>query len=442
MRTSRISKDTAKLIKRAAHSPSPPRRTTRSSLARFALNAASSSTTTVNGAGPQIPDIEDSVSPPARKRRRGSDASFSADVIKAELDDDEEDTKLDARSSTRRTAVAPAARARKPARKVADPTTGESLVSPPSDWEEMYDVVRKMRAPGGVAYGAAVDTMGCERLADPTASPKDQRLHSLIALMLSSQTKDTVTAMVMRRLQTELPACRPGAPVGLNLDNLLAVDANLLNQMIWAVGFHNNKTKYIKKAAEILRDEWNGDIPDTVEGLTSLPGVGPKMAYLCLSVAWNRTEGIGVDVHVHRITNMWGWHKTKSPEETRLALQSWLPRDRWREINGLLVGLGQSVCLPVGRRCGECDLGLQGLCKAAERKKVIEGRRVKAEVFKEEVIKGEDGAEEKTTIKAIKEEETVKIQRQDLPGVGGGSTAVKVEAIVKEEVKVKQEQDD
>ncbi|KAL6873253.1 DNA glycosylase [Trichoderma longibrachiatum] len=449
MRTSRISKDTAKLLKRAAHSPSPPRRTTRSSLARFALNAASSSSAaSVNGSGPQIlPDIEDSVSPPPRKRRRGgSDASFSANLAKADIDDDDdvEDDKLNAmaaapsRSSDTRRA---AARARKPARKAADPTTGESFVSPPSDWEEMYEVVRKMRAPGGVAHGAAVDTMGCERLADPNASPRDQRLHSLIALMLSSQTKDTVTAVVMRRLQTELPACKPGAPAGLNLDNLLAVDANLLNQMIWAVGFHNNKTKYIKKAAEILRDEWNGDIPDTVEGLTSLPGVGPKMAYLCLSVAWNRTEGIGVDVHVHRITNMWGWHKTKNPEETRLALQSWLPRDRWREINGLLVGLGQSVCLPVGRRCGECDLGLRGLCKAAERKKVIEGRRVKTEVIKQEVIKGEDGAEEKTTIRAIKED-TVKVEREDLPGVSGGSAAVKVEAIVKEEVKVKQEQDD
>ncbi|TFB03903.1 Endonuclease III-like protein [Trichoderma ghanense] len=446
MRTSRISKDTAKLLKRAANSPSPPRRTTRSSLARFALNAASSSATRVNGADGRMPDIEDSVSPPPRKRGRGSDASFSAELAKTEFDDDEDD-KLDAttaapsRSSTRRAAAATRARARKPARKVADPTTGESFVSPPSDWEEMYDVVRKMRAPGGVAYGAAVDTMGCERLADPNASPKDQRLHSLIALMLSSQTKDTVTAVVMRRLQTELPACKPGAPVGLNLDNLLAVDANLLNQMIWAVGFHNNKTKYIKKAAEMLRDEWNGDIPDTVEGLTSLPGVGPKMAYLCLSVAWNRTEGIGVDVHVHRITNMWGWNKTKSPEETRLALQSWLPRDRWREINGLLVGLGQSVCLPVGRRCGECDLGLQGLCKAAERKKVIEGRRVKMEAVKEEVVKGENGVEEKTTIKTIKEE-TVKVEQEDLPGGSGGSTAVKVEAIVKEEVKVKQEQDD
>lgn len=157
-----------------------------------------------------------------------------------------------------------------------------------------------------------------------------------------------------------------------------------------------------------------------MEGLTSLPGVGPKMAYLCLSVAWNRTEGIGVDVHVHRITNMWGWNKTKNPEETRLALQSWLPHDRWREINSLLVGLGQAVCLPVGRRCGECDLGLQGLCKAAERKKVLEGRRIKDEAIKEEMVKIE------------------KIEDQ---GAAGGAI-VKVEAIVKEEVKVKLEQED
>ncbi len=130
---------------------------------------------------------------------------------------------------------------------------------------------------------------------------------------------------------------------------------------------------------------WDGDIPDTIEGLTSLPGVGPKMAYLCLSAAWNRTEGIGVDVHVHRITNLWGWNTTKNPEETRAALQSWLPQDRWREINSLLVGLGQAVCLPQGRRCGDCKLGLRGLCRAADRKKVTEGRaRVELEESKTE----------------------------------------------------------
>lgn len=235
MRTSRISKDTAKLVKRSAGSVSPPRRTTRSSLARFAHDAGVKTE--------QMLDIEDSISPPPNKRRRGSDASFSAELAKTEADSDEDD-----KLNTMLTAAAPsksARRVRKPARKISNAETGESTVSPPSDWEEMYNVVRKMRAPGGAAYGAAVDTMGCERLADRNASPKDQRLHSLIALMLSSQTKDTVTAVVMRKLQTELPAYKPGAPVGLNLDNVLAVDPNLLNQMIWAVGFHNNKTKFV-----------------------------------------------------------------------------------------------------------------------------------------------------------------------------------------------------
>lgn len=166
--------------------------------------------------------------------------------------------------------------------------------------------------------------------------------------------------------------------------------------------------RYIKRTAEILRDEWDGDIPDTIEGLTSLPGVGPKMGYLCLSVAWDRTEGIGVDVHVHRITNLWGWNTTKTPEDTRRALESWLPQDRWREINHLLVGLGQAVCLPQGRRCGDCELGLRGLCRAAERKKVLEGRRLKAEKTEEledgTVVKAEEKQEEVTHELAVKEE--------------------------------------
>lgn len=107
----------------------------------------------------------------------------------------------------------------------------------------MYMVVQEMRAPGGAAHGAAVDTMGCERLADVDASPRDQRFHTLIALMLSSQTKDTVNAVAMQRLKTELPPYEKGAPKGLNLENILAVEPQKLNEMIWAVGFHNNKTK-------------------------------------------------------------------------------------------------------------------------------------------------------------------------------------------------------
>jgi endonuclease-3 len=205
---------------------------------------------------------------------------------------------------------------------------------------------------------APVDTMGCESLADRNTTPRDQRFQTLISLMLSSQTKDTVTAVAIKGMQDNMKG-------GLTLESVLAIEPAALNAFISKVGFHNLKTKYIKNTAEILRDKWSSDIPDTIEGLTSLPGVGPKMAYLCLSAAWGRDEGIGVDVHVHRITNLWGWNDTKQPEETRKALQSWLPRDRWHDINNLLVGFGQTICLPVGRKCGECKLADRGLCPSA-----------------------------------------------------------------------------
>lgn len=147
-----------------------------------------------------------------------------------------------------------------------------------------------------------------------------------------------------------------------------------------------------------------------------------KRKIIGLSAAWGKTEGIGVDVHVHRITNLWGWHKTTQPEATRMALQSWLPRDKWREINWLLVGLGQTVCLPVRRKCGDCELGLRGLCKAADRKKVNEGRRireVKVEVGEDVVIK----MEEEVVKQVVKDEvvnESVELHSAPVPEVGGG----------------------
>ncbi|KAI1380790.1 DNA glycosylase [Hypoxylon crocopeplum] len=385
---------------------SPPRRITRSSLARF-RHGDDGSSSKENSTPPPPADIEDAIpnATTTRKRKRTTvletpSIAFSPRrTIKTEVLETKEKIAVTKNQPRRQ---------RKPARKTVDDDTGETKVSAPSDWEEMYDAVKKMRAPGGVAANAAVDTMGCERLAETSASPRDQRFQTLIALMLSSQTKDTTNAVAMKRLQTELPPHAPGASPGLNLENVLAADAELINQLIWAVGFHNNKTKYIKQAAAILRDRHAGDIPDSIEGLTSLPGVGPKMAHLCLSAAWGRTEGIGVDVHVHRITNLWGWHgaaTTKNPEDTRRALQAWLPRDRWREINWLLVGFGQTVCLPVGRRCGDCALGLGGLCRAAERKKVLEGRRVRESARVEMV--GDDGKVVKVKEEVEEDEEMV-----------------------------------
>ncbi|KAL2115846.1 hypothetical protein VTJ04DRAFT_10101 [Mycothermus thermophilus] len=425
----------------------PSRRITRASLARFAHSESAAAEDDDNKSELADAvltlgsDIEDAIT--TRKRKR---ATSTADTVSQPT------PRARARAAARRTAAStststedvvvktevvkteeepttPRRPRKQPLRKTTSPTTGAVRITPPTGWEEMYNTAKEMRLRGAAA-NAAVDTMGCERLAQRDASPRDRRFQTLVALMLSSQTKDTVNAEAMRRLQTELPACAPGKPVGLNLENMLAVDEKVLNELIGKVGFHNNKTKYLKQTAAILARDFNSDIPPTIEGLTSLPGVGPKMAHLCMAAenGWNRVEGIGVDVHVHRITNLWGWNgakPTKNPEETRAALESWLPKDKWKEINWLLVGLGQTVCLPVGRRCGDCELGLKGLCRAADRAKVNEGRRrreqsvlVKGEVKEEvkevkieEAVAGE--VDEKIKPEKEEEEELVKIKKEE-----------------------------
>lgn len=283
---------------------------------------------------------------------------------------------------------------RQPAKRIKGPN-GDVTIEPPPNWERVYNVTAAMRK----RVLAPVDTMGCESLAEETRSPQDQRLQTLIALMLSSQTKDTVTAVAMKNLQENLPG-------GFCLDSLLKVEPNLLNELISKVGFHNNKTKFIKQTAILLRDQFQGDIPDTIEGLVSLPGVGPKMAYLCMSAAWGRDEGIGVDVHVHRITNLWGWHKTSTPEQTRAELEAWLPKEKWHDINHLLVGFGQTYCPPVGRKCVECDLATLKLCPSA-----VAGTPVKRRAKKEVDIKLEDGvSEEVADLKVEQDDVAVKIE--------------------------------
>ncbi|TLD30342.1 hypothetical protein PspLS_02910 [Pyricularia sp. CBS 133598] len=426
MTSRRVSKETSKYFAAAA---TATRRSTRASLARFAYKEDSDSppssvkdettdlilgsdiedaiTTTTNTARPRRAPAQ----APRKRKRETTSPVAKTTTTKPKPDPGEEQ---DAKPR----------RERKPARAKTDPSTGTTTVEPPSDWEEMYGLVKEMRI-SGPAANAAVDTMGCERLASEDASPRDRRFHTLIALMLSSQTKDTVNAVAMARLKKELPPFEEGAPPGLNLENVLAIEPALLNELIWQVGFHNNKTKYIKQAAVILRDKYNSDIPDTIAGLTSLPGVGPKMAHLCMSApnGWNRVEGIGVDVHVHRITNLWGWNKTNNPEATRAALESWLPRDRWREINWLLVGLGQSVCLPVGRRCGDCELGLRGLCRAADRKKVNDGLRRRQDVKEEKEEEEELVVKQEVLLKSEDEENVAPIKVE----------TVKVEHKIKEE---------
>ncbi|KAL4920673.1 endonuclease III [Aspergillus aurantiobrunneus] len=380
MRTSRASKETANVLQ--ALSP-PARRQTRSTarsglLSGFAFNGNTNEAEPIKKeddssslSSVDTVDIEDILEPPAKRRKAKTSTTAKKAASTSSLRTPKEV------QTPNKDDAAPAKARRAPARKIKG-EDGSLTVQPPSNWESIYTTVKKMREDNPTA---PVDTMGCAELYWRASSPRDRRFHILTALMLSSQTKDTVTAVAMQRLHTELgegdvPAVKQesgeeGASTSqslqnstLTLKNVLSVSPERLNSLIGAVGFHNNKTKYIKKTAEILRDQYDSDIPSTPADLMKLPGVGPKMAYLCMSAAWGKHEGIGVDVHVHRITNLWGWHKTKTPEETRMSLESWLPKDKWHEINKLLVGLGQTVCLPVGRRCSDCGLAGTKLCKS------------------------------------------------------------------------------
>ncbi|VDP82831.1 unnamed protein product [Echinostoma caproni] len=212
----------------------------------------------------------------------------------------------------------------------------------PKNWREQLANIDRMRE----ARDAPVDTMGCERLASRIEDPKVFRLQVLLSLMLSSQTKDQVTAAAMARLQA----------AGCTVDQLLAMNTTTLEQLIYPVGFYKQKAVYIQRTCRLLKEKYDYDIPRTVAGLCELPGVGPKMAHLATRVAWNEVTGIAVDTHVHRIVNRLGWTKkpAKTPEETRKALEAWLPKEKWDSINWLLVGFGQQICLPVAPKCDGC----------------------------------------------------------------------------------------
>ncbi|XP_070684651.1 endonuclease III-like protein 1 isoform X2 [Pempheris klunzingeri] len=250
------------------------------------------------------------------------------------------------KTETNATPLSPHSRRRRQLKVEYDEDGGVSPVKTerwdPPDWKKQLGYIREMRS----SRDAPVDNMGAEKCYDTEAPAQVRRFQVLVSLMLSSQTKDQVTAAAMQKLRAH----------GCTVENILTTDDETLGKIIYPVGFWRTKVKYLKLTAAMLQNEFGGDIPDSVEGLVRLPGVGPKMAHLAMDIAWDQVSGIGVDTHVHRISNRLGWLKkpTKNPEETRKALEEWLPRELWSEINWLLVGFGQQVCLPINPLCSVC----------------------------------------------------------------------------------------
>jgi len=218
---------------------------------------------------------------------------------------------------------------------------GKDLKGTRQLFKVIYDKICEMRK----EKNAPVDLIGAFTCPDKDAPEETRNFQLLVALMLSVQTKDEITAEAMTNLKK----------FGLTIEKMNEASEDDIVAQIRKVNFNRTKAKNIKKIAKILIEELDKKIPTTLEKITEFPGVGPKIGVLYINEVLGAHHGIGVDTHVHRIANRLGWVKTKSPEETRLELQSFIDKEYW-DINELLVGFGQQICLPRNPKCEECLL--------------------------------------------------------------------------------------
>jgi endonuclease-3 len=177
------------------------------------------------------------------------------------------------------------------------------------------------------------------------AAGKRDPFKTLVACILSLRTQDKTTGEASERLFAL--ASTPEEVVSLN--------AGRIQKAIYPVGFYRTKAKTIKALSETLVGQYHGKVPGSIEELLKLKGVGRKTANLVVTLGFGK-YGICVDTHVHRITNRWGYVRTKTPRETEFALREKLPRRYWKETNGLLVAFGQNICKPVSPLCSRCAI--------------------------------------------------------------------------------------
>ncbi len=166
----------------------------------------------------------------------------------------------------------------------------------------------------------------------------------LVATILSARTKDEATAQASKRLFRVAPDRKA----------LALLPEEHIAKLIYPVGFYRNKARFLKKLPAAL-ETFGGNIPDTIEELITLPGVGRKTANLVVSVAFQK-PAICVDTHVHRIMNIWKYVETDTPFKTEMALRKKLPLKHWLTVNSILVAFGQSICRPVSPHCDICTI--------------------------------------------------------------------------------------
>jgi len=167
----------------------------------------------------------------------------------------------------------------------------------------------------------------------------------LISTLLSLRTKDLTTA----------PACDRLFAVADTPESLASLPPSKIEKLIYPVGFYKVKARTLISACRTLIDEHGGQVPDSLDELLKIKGVGRKTANLVVTLGYGK-PGICVDIHVHRISNRWGYIKTGTPDESEFELRRVLPKKFWIEYNDLLVTYGQNLCVPVSPFCSICRI--------------------------------------------------------------------------------------
>ena len=178
-------------------------------------------------------------------------------------------------------------------------------------------------------------------IAEASASP----FKVLISCILSLRTQDSTTALASRRLFA----------LADSPSKMLKLTARQIEKTIFPVGFYRVKARTILDVCGTLIERYGGKVPDEIDELIKLKGVGRKTANLVVTLGYNK-PGICVDTHVHRISNRWGYVQTSTPEKTEVALRQKLPKQYWIEYNDLLVSFGQHLCRPISPLCSRCPL--------------------------------------------------------------------------------------
>jgi endonuclease-3 len=192
-----------------------------------------------------------------------------------------------------------------------------------------------------------VDTLGAEAHYNEEDSPNEKAFQVMVGVLLSVQSNDIVTDRVMKGLLKD----------GVSIDKYYKLTQPEIQKKISGINFNKNKSIFIKAAAQKIVDDFGGKVPSTLKELTSFKGIGPKVAHLILQIGFNKTTGIAVDVHVHRISNRLGFVKwTKDAKKTMSGLMEKFDKKYWSEINPTLVGMGQLICGKLRPKCDQCPI--------------------------------------------------------------------------------------